>query len=127
MAQRKDKSLQGEEPSRDGGLTVAQVIDLAFEYRGDVTVAKTDGSQLVGYLSNRDGAATEPFIQLLPTPKRGAATATEPLTIPYRDILHISFSGKDTAAGQSYEAWKQRKQKARQPAAQQKEERADRA
>jgi hypothetical protein len=112
--QQEEKSLQGWGSSQANGLTVAQVVDLAFDYRGDVTVAKTDGSQVVGYLSNRDGTATEPFIQLLRTPERGTASATEPLTIPYRDILHISFSGKDTAAGQSYEAWKQRKQKAQQ-------------
>ena len=106
---------QGFSWNEDDAGSLEDVVEAAFDYRGDVTVAKVDGSQVVGYLYNRNGKTAEPFIQLLRTPKRGATAATELLTIPYRDIRNIGFSGKDTAAGQSYAAWKRRKPNTRQP------------
>ena len=49
--------------------------------------------------------APEPFIQLFDEQGDG------PFTIPYRDIATIKFTGKDTAAGNSWKAWVERKEK----------------
>jgi hypothetical protein len=102
------------EPTREGwaprigdGVTLADVIERAFDYRGDVTVVRADGTQLVGYLFNRDADAREPFVQVFP--RAGGA----PVKISYADIRTIDFTGKDPAAGNSYAAWRERRDAAR--------------
>ncbi len=100
-----------EAPTREGwappeDADLALVIEHAFDYRGDVTVLRHDGGEVVGYLFNRDRDAAEPFIQIFPTGEEGATT------IPYAAIRTIRFTGKDTAAGNSYAAWLRRKEAA---------------
>jgi hypothetical protein len=96
-----EQNLEGWVPGSD--VPLAEVIDRAFDYRGNVTVERSDGTELVGYLSNRDAHAREPFVQMF------AATGDGAITIRYADIRTIRFSGKDTAAGNSYAAWLERK------------------
>lgn len=95
--------LEGWEPVVGEGVSLEDVVDRAFDYRGDVTVVRRDGSEMVGYLFNRDAEAAEPFVQMFDRAGEG------PFTIPYAEIRTIRFTGKDTAAGKSYEAWIRRK------------------
>ncbi|HMH49054.1 MAG TPA: hypothetical protein VK548_02395, partial [Candidatus Acidoferrum sp.] len=74
-----------------------------FDYRGDVTVVRQDGAEIVGYLFNRNAEVSRRFVQMFDRAGDG------PLTIPYGEIRSIRFTGKDTAAGKSYEAWLRRK------------------
>jgi hypothetical protein len=97
------ESLEGWEPTVGADLPLAEVVEWAFDYRGDVTVVRRDGVEVVGYLFNRDVEAARPFVQMFDRAGEG------PLTIPYEDIRTIRFTGKDTAAGKSYEAWRRRK------------------
>ena len=98
-----ETSLEGWAPVVGADASLAEIIERAFDYRGDVTVIRHDGSQFVGYLFNRDAHAPEPFVQMFD--RNGAG----PFTIPYAKIAAIRFTGKDTAAGKSYEAWVRRK------------------
>ena len=98
-------SLEGWVPQINDYTSLREVVDFAFDYRGNTTVVKHDGSEVVGYIFNRDADAPEPFIQLFDEQGDG------PFTIPYRDIATIKFSGKDTAAGNSWKAWVERKEK----------------
>ena len=96
------------EPSHEGWIPgpdvpLAEVIERAFDYRGNVTVERRDGTEMVGYLFNRNAAVPQPFVQMFDAAGEG------PLTIPYADIRSIRFTGKDTAAGNSYAAWLERK------------------
>jgi hypothetical protein len=100
-----DGTLEGFVPAADAD--VPDLIELAFDYRGDVTVVRHDGGEIVGYLFNRNRAVREPFVQMFP------ATGDDPVTIPFADIRTIRFTGKDTAAGTSYAAWLRRKEAAR--------------
>ena len=84
-------------------LSLEEVVERAFDYRGDVTVVRRDGTEVAGYLFNRDAEIRERFVQMFDRAGDG------PLTIPYSDIRTIRFTGKDTAAGKSYEAWLRRK------------------
>lgn len=93
-------NLQGWAPEIRDAATLADVVDRAFDYRGDVTLVRTDGTEIVGYLSNRDPDASEPYVQMFEASGGGGL-----LTIPYRDIRAIRFTGRDTAAGNSYAAW----------------------
>jgi hypothetical protein len=83
-------------------VPLAEVIDRAFDYRGNVTLDLHDGGELTGYLFNRDAHAHEPFVQLFDV-------AGDSFTLRYADIRAIRFTGKDTAAGNSYAAWLERK------------------
>ncbi len=94
-----ETTLEGWTPEVGGDLSLATIIDRAFDYRGNVTVVKVDGSEMVGFLFNRNADALEPFVQLFDLDGEG------PLTIPYHTIRTIRFTGRDTAAGNSYAAW----------------------
>jgi transcriptional antiterminator Rof (Rho-off) len=89
-------------PATDTELSDA--IELAFDYRGDVTLELSSGERVTGYLFNRsvtqDGASVELFVA-------GSGTAR---VIPYSDIRSIAFSGEDTADGKSWEAWVAKKE-----------------
>ena len=96
------------EPSLEGWVPephvpLREVIERAFDYRGNVTVERRDGTETVGYLFNRNADVPQPFVQMFDTAGGG------PFTIRYADIRTIRFTGKDTAAGNSYAAWLERK------------------
>lgn len=103
-----ERSLEGWAPRVGDEVTLAQVIDLAFDYRGDVTIVLADGRSLTGYVYNRDRDAADPYLMVFDP---GGASHT----VRYADVRTIRFTGRDTAAGASYEAWRQRKGKS-QPA-----------
>jgi hypothetical protein len=96
-----EESLEGWAPGPE--VPLAEVVDRAFDYRGNVTLELREGGELTGYLYNRNAHAHEPFVQLFD----GAGDG--PFTLRYADIRAIRFTGKDTAAGNSYAAWLERK------------------
>jgi len=98
------RTLEGWVPEVGPDLPLERVIDLAFDYRGNTTVVKTDGTELYGYIFNRNADVAEPFIQVFDAGGEG------PFKIPYREIRTIRFTGRDTAAGHSYAAWLRRKE-----------------
>jgi len=98
-------TLEGWVPQINDYMSLQEVVEFAFDYRGNTTVVKTDGSEVVGYIFNRNADVPEAFIQLFDEQGNG------PFTIPYRDIATIKFTGKDTAAGNSWKAWVERKEK----------------
>jgi len=98
---------EGWMPEVGGGLSLATIIDRAFDYRGNVTVVKRDGSEMVGFLFNRNSDAPEPFVQMFDLDGAG------PVTVPYHTIRTIRFTGRDTAAGNSYAAWLRAKEAAK--------------
>ena len=100
-------TLEGWVPQIGDYLTLGEVVDFAFDYRGNVTIVKTDGTEVVGFVFNRSSLGPEPFIQLFDEKGDG------PFTIRYSEIVTIKFTGKDTAAGGSWKAWLERKEKAK--------------
>ncbi len=76
-------------------------LEKAFDYRGDVTITRHDGSVVEGYIFDRRTAPTleASVIRLFP---RGSG---EKVSIPYSTIRTLAFTGRDTAAGKSWEAW----------------------
>jgi hypothetical protein len=105
--QDQDTSLEGWAPAIPDAAALAEVVDRAFDYRGDVTLVLSDGRQVEGYLFNRDRDGAEPFVQMF------ERDSGQPATIPYARIRSIRFTGKDTAAGNSYAAWLRLRQAAR--------------
>jgi hypothetical protein len=99
MAVEQERSLEGWDPGAVDGPDLAYVVERAFDYRGDVTVVRHDGGEIVGYLFNRNTDVAEPFVEMF------ERDGGEPITIPYVQISSIRFTGRDTAAGNSYAAW----------------------
>ena len=98
-------TLEGWVPELGESLTLPQVIDLAFDYRGNTIVVKVDGTEVEGYIFNRNSEAPEPFIQMFDLAGNG------PIRIRYAEIRNIRFTGRDMAAGNSWQAWLERKEK----------------
>jgi hypothetical protein len=95
------QSVQGWVPELASDEEVRQALETAFDYRGDVTLTTKDGSQTEGYIFDRVSGETlaTSFVRVLPSdggPRR---------KITYADIRAMVFSGRDTAAGKSWEAW----------------------
>ena len=95
------ENLQGWIPQLATEADVRAVLEKAFDYRGDVTVTRKDGTQVTGYLFDRRIGKTlaDSVIRLM------LASSNDRPAIPYSEIAGIAFTGRDTAAGKSYEAW----------------------
>ena len=78
-----------------------QALEAAFDYRGDVTITLKDGTKIEGYIFDRRSADTlgGSVIRLIPRDAGGK------LTVSYSQIAALAFTGRDTAAGKSWEAW----------------------
>jgi hypothetical protein len=76
-------------------------LEKAFDYRGDVTLSLRNGSTVEGYIFDRRNGSTlqDSCVRLFPK------NDPNKLTVPYSDIAGLAFSGRDTAAGKSWEAW----------------------
>ncbi|HEY4357593.1 MAG TPA: hypothetical protein VGN16_17710 [Acidobacteriaceae bacterium] len=108
-AGRERENLEGWIPALASDAEIREALEKAFDYRGDITVTRKDGSSVEGYLYDRRSGATlaDSVIRIMPTPPKGtpAGTPLERMNIPYSDIAALNFSGRDTAAGRTFEAW----------------------
>ena len=100
-AGREREQLEGWVPELASDTEVREALEKAFDYRGDITVTRKDGSQVQGYLYDRRTGATlaDSVVRIMPS-NQGAR-----LNIAYSDIAAIAFSGRDTAAGKTFDAW----------------------
>jgi hypothetical protein len=76
-------------------------LEKAFDYRGDVTIRLKDGTSVEGYIFDRRNAATlaDSCVRLIP---QGQTTK---ISISYAKLAGLNFTGRDPAAGKSWEAW----------------------
>ena len=95
------EKLEGWIPDLGNEEDVRRALEKAFDYRGDVTITRKDGSKLEGYVFDRKTGNTlsDSFVRIIPS------NAREKLSIAYSDIAALKFSDRDPAAGKSFEAW----------------------
>jgi hypothetical protein len=95
------QQIEGWIPELASEAELRDALEQAFDYRGDVTITRKDGSRVEGYIFDRRNGATlsESVVRLIPQNSR------EKVSIAYSDIAALAFSGRDTAAGRSWEAW----------------------
>ena len=98
-------SLEGWSPDIGPDVSLAEVVELAFDYRGNVTVTRRDGTALTGYLFNRVAGGAAPFVELIDEAGDG------PIRVAYAEIATVRFTGKDTAAGNSWKVWMERRER----------------
>lgn len=112
------KSNTGSKPGSTAGSALGQgdvvtaavpedlrrALDEALDYRGDVTLVLNDGRRIEGYLFDRipGPSLAASFARVL----RAADGVKE--RIAYAEITELHFSGKDTAAGKTWENWLRR-------------------
>jgi hypothetical protein len=97
----KHEKLEGWVPELAGEEEVRQALEKAFDYRGDVTITRKDGTKIEGYIFDRrtGKSLADSAVRLFPR------DADQKISIPYSEIAALAFSGRDTAAGKSFEAW----------------------
>jgi hypothetical protein len=100
-AGREREQLEGWVPEMASEAEVREALEKAFDYRGDITVTRKDGSKIEGYLFDRRTGATlaDSYIRIIPVKQ------VAKLNIAYSDVAALAFSGRDTAAGKTFEAW----------------------
>jgi len=95
------EGLEGWIPELANEVEVRETLEKAFDYRGDVTLTQKGGAKIEGYVFDRISGATlnDSFVRILP--KNGGGR----LKIAYSEIAALAFTGRDPAAGKSWEAW----------------------
>lgn len=100
-AGREREQLEGWIPALATDSEIREALEKAFDYRGDITVTLKDGSKVEGYLFDRRDGATleESCIRVITT------TGQQRVKVAYTDVAALAFTGRDTAAGKTFEAW----------------------
>jgi len=95
------ETLQGWAPELTTEDELREALEKAFDYRGDITITRKNGSKLEGYVFDRLGGKTleTSYVRVLPK------DTNQRVRIAYSEIAGLEFSGRDTAAGKSWEAW----------------------
>ena len=95
------EKLEGWVPELASDEEVRQALEKAFDYRGDVTITRKDGSKVEGYVFDRRPGKSlqDSAVRLFPK------DSDKKISISYAEIAALAFSGRDTAAGKSFEAW----------------------
>jgi len=98
---REKEAVEGWIPNLASEDELRQALEKAFDYRGDVTITRKDGKTLDGYIFDRVGGKTleTSFVRLLPK------DSNQRIKLAYSEIAALAFSGRDPAAGKSWEAW----------------------
>ena len=95
------EQLEGWVPTLASEEELRQALEKAFDYRGDITITRKDGSKIEGYIFDRRNATTlnDSLVRIYPK------DSTAKISISYADVAALAFTGRDTAAGKSWEAW----------------------
>lgn len=89
-------------PGMDDASRV-DIIEKAFDFRGDITLTLASGKAITGYLFDRrkGRGLADSTLRLLP------AEGDQPVSVGYADVARIEF-GKDAAHGKTWENWVKR-------------------
>src|SRR5215475_12475008 len=95
------EQVEGWIPEMASEEDIRAALEKAFDYRGDVTITRKDGSKVEGYIFDRRSGKTlaESVVRVIPKDTH------EKISVAYADIAALVFSGRDMAAGKSWEAW----------------------
>lgn len=94
-----EHSLQGAVFYPTSQQELLKVIELAFGYRGDITLELKSRECINGYLFNRMLDGPHAYVEMFQSDHPG------PRRISCHEIHAFHFTGHDTASGESWEAW----------------------
>lgn len=78
-------------------------LELTRDYRGDTTLVLRDGTELIGFVFDVDWTSQEE-----PAIRMDLAESGERATVPSSEVTCIRLSGRDPAAGKTWENWVKR-------------------
>ncbi len=95
------QKLEGMVPELATPQEILAALEQAFDYRGDVLITRKDGSKIEGYIFDRrqGRSLVDSFARVLPKDGGGK------VAVSYADIAALAFTGRDMAAGKSWENW----------------------
>jgi hypothetical protein len=95
------QKLEGWVPDLATPEETLAALEQAFDYRGDVSITRKDGSKIEGYIFDRrqGKSLADSFARILPKDGSGR------VAVSYADIAALAFTGRDMAAGKSWENW----------------------
>ena len=95
------EKLEGSVPSLANEEELRKALEQAFDYRGDVSITRKDDTRIEGYIFDRRSGTSlaDSFVRLVP--KNGSPK----IKISYAEIAALAFTGRDMAAGKSWENW----------------------
>lgn len=95
------EKLEGWIPALGSETEIRHALEKAFDFRGDITITRKDGSKIEGYLFDRRSGLTlaDSFVRIF------EKSGNQKISISYEDIAALAFSDRDPAAGKSWEAW----------------------
>lgn len=101
MEGRQREQLEGWIPELASDAEIRDALEKAFDYRGDVTLTLKDGRVVHGYVFDRRPGATlqDSAVRIIPAEERTR------VAVSYADIAALAFTGRDNAAGRTFEAW----------------------
>ena len=101
MDGREREQLEGWIPSLASDEETRAALEKAFDYRGDVTLTLKDGRVVQGYVFDRRNGRTlqDSVVRMIPANERTK------ISVAYSDIAALAFTGRDNAAGRTFEAW----------------------
>lgn len=93
--------LEGWVPELASDDDLRAALEQAFSYRGDVSITRKDGSVVEGYVFDRrlGRSLADSCVRLL------AKGDGHKISVSFSDVARLAFSGRDMAAGKSWEAW----------------------
>ena len=103
MAGRERENLEGWIPALATESETRDALEKAFDYRGDVTLTLRSGEVVEGYIYDRRPGKTLDDSMVRVMPSKGEDRSRR--SIPYAEIAAVNFSGRDTAAGKTFDAW----------------------
>jgi hypothetical protein len=101
MPAKAQQSLEGVVPPLNDDREIRRAIEQAFDYRGDVSIALKDGTSLEGYVFDRQVAPSTADCVFRVIPK----DSDRKISVRFGDLARIAFTGRDAAAGKSFETW----------------------
>ncbi len=87
-----------------GDPLFVEALEAARDYRGDVTIELVDGAVIEGFVYDRSSGATPAQRKIRLLPCDGGARQS----IAEDRIRSVAFTGKDAAAGRTWENWVRR-------------------
>ena len=88
---REREQLEGWVPELASDAEVRGALEKAFDYRGDITITRKDGSQVQGYLFDRRTGATlaDSMVRVMPSDGSGR------VSIAYAEVAALVQKGRD--------------------------------
>ena len=100
-AGRDREQLEGSIPSLATEAETREALEKAFDYRGDITITRKDGSSVAGYLFDRRSGSdlVSSYVRVIPS------NEMTKINVSYAEVAALAFTGRDTAAGKTFDAW----------------------